>query len=217
MALRKHHRQGLLLVVATSSLVVATAAGFYYWDAFLLGVAATLLWVKKLFTLVGLLGLLKKLPFILLGGGKKLLVKTLGGLMLYSARSRFRVVRKLIVLLKLGARFLLRRMRYHWNDMAPWERWLVGIGAVPLILGALAMLLLFAVIPRSLRHLLTKKVGESAGAKVIDKAVPKKPREKLSQLHEQVKKQVGHWAKAKNDGRRADDDKKAGASGRDTG
>ncbi len=191
-------RQWLLLTVAAASLVVATFAGVYYWDAFLLGAAATLLWIKKLLTLGGLLGLMKKIPLLLLGGGKKLLLKTLGGLMLFSARSRFRVVRLAVVNLKLAARFVLRRVRYHWLDMAPWERVLVGIGAVPLVLGVIAVLLLFAVIPKSLRNLLTKKIGESAGAKVIGKAVTKIPKEKVETLHREVRNRIGDWVRKKD-------------------
>ncbi len=195
MAMRK--RQRILLFTAVASVVVATLAGFYFWDAFLLSLVAALLWVKKIFTLGSLLVLLKKLPFLLLAGGKKLLIKTLGGLMLFSARSRFRIVRKLIVNLKLAARFVLRRVRYHWRDMANWERVLVGVGAVPLIFSAVVILLVFAAVPKSMRNLLAKKVKESAAASVIGKAVPKKPRKQVEALHGEVKKKLKDWTTPK--------------------
>ncbi len=195
MAMRR--RQRVLVFAAVISVVIASVASVYYWDALLLSVVAALLWVKKAFTLGSLLVMLKKLPFLLLAGGKKLLIKTLGGLMLFSARTRFRPVRKLIVNLKLAARFVLRRVRYHWRDMADWERLLVGIGAVPLVFSALIVLLVFAAIPRSVRNLLAKKVQESTAASVIGKVVPKKPRAKVEALHGEVKKKLKDWTISK--------------------
>lgn len=122
--------------------------------------------------------MLAKLPFILLAGSKKLIVKIVGSLLLYSARTRFRTVRHFLVALKLMLRKLIRTMKYHWQDMHWWERLLVMINAVLLAPAVAITLVTFALAPRTIRALLVVKLQESAGATMIHRAIPETVKEK---------------------------------------
>uniref|UniRef100_UPI003AF780D7 hypothetical protein n=1 Tax=Thiolapillus sp. TaxID=2017437 RepID=UPI003AF780D7 len=100
-------KKKLLIVAASASVVVATAAGVYYWDAMLVGIVAVLLWLKKMATLKGLLILLKKLPFLLLLGMKRLVIKVTSRFLLFSAHLRFYRLQRLLRYLRVRA-YLVR-------------------------------------------------------------------------------------------------------------
>lgn len=127
-------KKKLLIVAASASVVVATAAGVYYWDAMLVGIVAVLLWLKKMATLKGLLILLKKLPFLLLLGMKRLVIKVTSRFLLFSAHLRFYRVQRLLRYLRVRAYLVKRRLKYHWGDLSGVEQMLATVAALPLVI-----------------------------------------------------------------------------------
>ena len=180
-------RKGFLIAFAIAVIVAALVVGFYYWKPLTVVALAFIVWTKKLFTLSGLLLILKKLPFLIIGGGKKIFIKVMGGLLLYSARIRFRFIRKIIVNLKLAARYFNRKLLFHWEDMALWEKIIVWVASIPLTLVIMVILLMLVGIPAALRSFAIRKAQESTAAGVINKMVPEKTQDKISGLHEKVK------------------------------
>jgi len=169
----KTSRQRILIVVVSLILLGTALSGYIYWDALVVAAVALLMLTKKFFTFGSILMLLKKLPLLIVVGSKKIILKVLGGLLLLSARTRFRWAKWAIVNSKLTARYITRRLRYHWNDMAFWERSILIVASVPIAVTLLAVFLMLAFIPKSIRGLFIRKAQETTAAKMIDKVSPK--------------------------------------------
>ena len=197
--MRRTTRQRILVGFLVFSVVSASLVGYLYWDTALVALFGLLAFSKKFFTVSGLTLLLKKLPFMLLIGSKKLIVKSLGSLLLFSVRTRFRIVRKLIIKLKLIIRRLLRRIRFHWLDMTPWEKMVVYISSIPLLIVALLVFLLFAFVPKTIRNLALKKAQETTAATVINKGVPSKARETVEEINTTAKNAIKKTLLSKTD------------------
>ncbi len=186
----KTARHKALIAFLTLSVTIAAVAGYLYWESALISLLALLAWSKKLFTLSGIWLLVKKLPFMLIIGGKKLIIKALGSLLLFSVRTRFPLIRTIILRLKLWTRRILQRSRYHWSDMEPWEKVIVYVSFIPLTCAAVLILLLFAFVPRYIRNLLMRKVQESTAASVIDRGFPGKARQAVAEVHSNAKNRI---------------------------
>ena len=197
--MKRTTRQQLLIGFLVVSIIVATLVGFFYWQEAVVALLALWAFTKKLFTVNGLIMVVKKLPLLLLAGSKKLIIQTLGGLLLLSARTRVRFVREAIVRFKLKVRSLLRMIRFHWTDMNPWERVVVYVASVPLTLIAVILLLLFSFVPRTMRSFAVKKVQESTAATVIAKGVPDKAKKVVEQLHGDAKTKLKQTLKTPPD------------------
>ena len=180
-------RKTLLIGLALLSVAVATALGYYFWDALVVGMLAIIAGAKKLGTVKGLTLLLKKAPWLLLGGLKKLTLKILGGLLLLSARERFRPVRKLLILIKLRARKMLRRLRFHWSSLSLLEKGATLVALVPLSLLVLATLIYMVVMPKPLKLLTARKLREASGATVISRGLPRRARLRAAELYSKAK------------------------------
>ena len=188
--MNKTTRQRLLIILLLCSILIATFVGFLYWQSAAVGLLALWAFSKKLLTVNGLILVAKKLPFLLLAGSKKLIIQTLSSLLLFSARTRFRWIRKLLLRIKLLLRRLLRKVRYHWNDMDLWEKALILISLIPVTSVVLLFFLLFAFVPRYLRLLLWRKAQESTAATVINKGVPVKARERVAEINSLAKNKI---------------------------
>jgi len=186
----KTSRQRILIVVVSLILLGTALSGYIYWDALVVAAVALLMLTKKFFTFGSILMLLKKLPLLIVVGSKKIILKVLGGLLLLSARTRFRWAKWAIVNSKLTARYITRRLRYHWNDMAFWERSILIVASVPIAVTLLAVFLMLAFIPKSIRGLFIRKAQETTAAKMIDKAVPKSARKRVESLHDATKEVI---------------------------
>jgi len=186
----KASRQLLLIIIFCGLIIGTAASGYLYWDAVAIGGLALLVWIKKLFTLQGIILLAKKLPLLLFAGGKKIVVKVLGGLLLFSARTRFRLVKRIIVEVKLIARYLSRKLRYHWADMDLWEKALVAVTAIPATLALASIFLMLAFIPQSIRGLFIRKAQESTAASVIDQVLPKEAKKRADAIHSATKEVI---------------------------
>jgi hypothetical protein len=176
-------RKALLIALALLSVAIATALGYYFWDALLAGMLGIAAGAKKLGTIRGLTLLLKKTPWMLLGGLKKLTLKILGGLLLLSARQRFRPVRKLLILIKVRARKMLRRLRFHWSDLSLLEKGATLVALLPLSLLVLAALIYMLVMPKPLKLLAARKLRDTSGATVITRILPRGARLRAAELH----------------------------------
>ncbi|WP_456416621.1 hypothetical protein [Thiolapillus sp.] len=182
-------RKKLLIVAATASVVIATAAGAYYWDAVVLGFVAVVLWIKKLATLKGLLLLLKKLPFLLLLGLKRLVIKLTSHFLLYSAHLRFRRLQRLLRYLRVRAYLVKRRLKCHWNDLNGVERILATVAALPLATVLLVLLAVF-VVPRALFSFVGTKIKEHSSAAVLKQAAQLGVKEKLVLADQKIKETI---------------------------
>ncbi|WP_456413474.1 hypothetical protein [Thiolapillus sp.] len=176
-------------MAATASVVIATAAGAYYWDAVVLGFVAAVLWIKKLATLKGLLLLLKKLPFLLLLGLKRLVIKLTSHFLLYSAHLRFRRLQRLLRYLRVRAYLVKRRLKYHWNDLNGVERILATVAALPLATVLLVLLAVF-VVPRALFSFVGTKIKEHSSAAVLKQAAQLGVKEKLALADQKIKETI---------------------------
>ena len=183
-------RSKIILILALLSAVGATWAGYYYWDVFVLLVIAFFVWAKKLFTIVGLISLLKKAPLFLLVGGKKMALKLLGGWVLFSFRARFRPVRLIIVRIKLSSRYFIRQIRTHWATMSLWERLTLVMSVTPFLLLIVFLVLFFALIPQAIKGFALKKAQETTAAKVIENVVPEQLKAKAINIEKQVKNKI---------------------------
>ncbi len=182
-------KQKLLIVAATASVVIATAAGVYYWDAMLVGLLAALLWLKKMATLKGLLVLLKKLPFLLLLGLKRLVIKVTSRFLMFSAHLRFQRLQRLLRYLRVRAYLVKRRLKYHWGDLSGLEQVLATVAALPLVI-VLTVLLVVFVLPRALFTFLGNKVKEHSSAAVLKQAAQLGVKEKLAQADRKIKEKI---------------------------
>jgi len=182
-------KKKLLIVAATASVVIATAAGAYYWDAVVLGFVAVVLWIKKMATLKGLLLLLKKLPFLLLLGLKRLVIKVTSHFLLFSAHLRFRRLQRLLRYLRVRAYLVKRRLKYHWNDLNGVERILATVAALPLATVLLVLLAVF-VVPRALFSFVGAKIKEHSSAAVLKQAAQLGVKEKLALADQKIKETI---------------------------
>ncbi len=182
-------KKKLLIVAATASVVIATAAGAYYWDAVVMGFVAAVLWVKKMATLKGLLLLLKKLPFLLLLGLKRLVIKVTSHFLLFSAHLRFRRLQRLLRYLRVRAYLVKRRLKYHWNDLNGVERILATVAALPLATVLLVLLVVF-VVPRALFSFVGAKIKEHSSAAVLKQAAQLGVKEKLELADQKIKETI---------------------------
>ena len=183
-------KSNFILFMALLSTAGAAWAGYYYWDAFVLLIIAFFVWAKKLFTIVGLISLLKKAPLFLLAGSKKMILKLLGGWVLFSFRARFRPVRLIIVRVKLYSRYFIRLIRLHWSTMSLWERLILAISVTPLLLLIIFLVLFFALIPQAIKGFALKKAQETTAANVIEKVVPEQVKAKALDIEKQVKNKI---------------------------
>lgn len=182
-------KKKLLIVAATASVVVATAAGVYYWDAIMLGIVAAILWLKKMATLNGLLILLKKLPFLLLLGLKRLVIKVTSRFLLFSAHLRFHRLQRLLRYLRVRATLVKRRLKYHWGDLSGVEQILATVAALPLVI-VLSVLLVVFVVPRVVFSFLGNKVKEHSSAAVLKQAAQLGVKEKLELADKKIKEKI---------------------------
>lgn len=182
-------KQKLLIVAATASVIIATAAGVYYWDAMLMGLLAALLWLKKIATLKGLLILLKKLPFLLLLGLKRLVIKVTSRFLMFSAHLRFQRLQRLLRYLRVRAYLVKRRLKYHWGDLSGLEQVLATVAALPLVV-VLTVLLVVFVLPRSIFAFLGNKVKEHYSAVVLKRAAQLGVKEKLALADRKIKQKI---------------------------
>ncbi|GEM_PF-6033283 len=183
------NRKKLLIMAATASVVIATAAGLYYWDALAVGLLAALLWAKKLFTLKSLFVLLKKLPFLLLLGLKRLIIKITSHFLLFTAHLRFRRLQRLLRYLRARAWLVKRRLKYRWQDLSGLEQLLATVAALPLVV-ILSLLIVVYVLPRAVLGFLGGKIKEHSSAAVLDKAARLGVREKLEKAEKKLKEQI---------------------------
>ncbi len=183
------NKKKLLIMAATASVVIATAAGLYYWDALVVGLLTALLWMKKLLTLNGLLVLLKKLPFLLLLGVKRIVIKITSHFLLYTAHLRFRRLQRLLRCLRVRAWQVKRRLKYHWQELSGLEQVLATVAALPLVVILLVLLLVF-VIPRALFGFLGGKLKEHSSAAVLNKAAELGVKDKLVVAEKKIKDQI---------------------------
>jgi len=179
----------LLIVAATASVVVATAAGIYYWDAMIVGLLAMLLWLKKMATLKGLLILLKKLPFLLLLGLKRLVIKVTSRFLMFSAHLRFQRLQRLLRYLRVRAYLVKRRLKYHWSDLSGAEQILATVAALPLVVVLLVLLVVF-VLPKAVFSFLGNKLKEHSSAAVLKQAAQLGVREKLEVADRKIKEKI---------------------------
>ena len=182
-------KRKLLIMAATASVVIATAAGLYYWDALVVGLLAALLWVKNFLTLKGLLVLLKKLPFLLLLGVKRIVIKITSHFLLYTAHLRFRRLQRLLRYLRVRAWLVKRRLKYHWQELSGLEQVLATVAALPLVVILLVLLVVF-VIPRALFGFLGGKLKEHSSAAVLNKAAELGVKDKLLVAEKKIKEQI---------------------------
>jgi len=182
-------KRKLLVMAATASVVIATAAGLYYWDVLVVGLLAALLWVKKLFTLKGLLVLLKKLPFLLLLGVKRIVIKITSHFLLYTAHLRFRRLQRMLRYLRVRAWLVKRRLKYHWQELSGLEQVLATVAALPLVVILLALIVVF-LIPRALFGFLGGKLKEHSSAAVLNKAAELGVKEKLVVAEKKIKEEI---------------------------
>ncbi len=193
-------KKKLLIVAATASVVIATVAGVYYWDAMLVGIVAILLWLKKMATLKGLLILLKKLPFLLLLGLKRLVIKVTSRFLLFSAHLRFHRLQRLLRYLRVRAYLVKRRLKYHWSDLSGVEQVLATVAALPLAT-VLSVLLVIFVLPRAVFSFLGNKVKEHSSAAVLKQAAQLGVKEKLAQADRKIKEKIREKLLRKKGGR----------------
>ncbi|WP_457668784.1 hypothetical protein [Thiolapillus sp.] len=182
-------KKKLLIVAASASVVIATAAGVYYWDAMLVGLVAVLLWLKKMATLKGLLILLKKLPFLLLLGMKRLVIKVTSRFLLFSAHLRFYRLQRLLRYLRVRAYLVKRRLKYHWTDLSGMEQVLATVAALPLVIVLLVLLVIF-VLPKAVFSFLGNKVKEHSSAAVLKQAAQFGVKEKLQLADRKIKEKI---------------------------
>ena len=182
-------KKKLLIMAATASVVIATAAGLYYWDALVVGLLAALLWVKKIFTLKGLLILLKKLPFLLLLGVKRIVIKITSHFLLYTAHLRFRRLQRMLRYLRVRAWLVKRRLKYHWQELSGLEQVLATVAALPLVVILLVLIVVF-LIPRALFGFLGGKLKEHSSAAVLNKAAQLGVKDKLVVAEKKIKEQI---------------------------
>ncbi len=182
-------KRKLLIMAATASVVIATAAGLYYWDALVLGLLAVLLWVKKFLTLKGLLVLFKKLPFLLLLGLKRIVIRITSHFLLYTAHLRFRRLQRMLRYLRVRAWLVKRRLKYHWRELTGLEQVLATVAALPLVVLLLTLLVVF-LIPRALFGFLGGKLKEHSSAAVLNKAAELGVKDKLVVAEKKIKEQI---------------------------
>ncbi len=182
-------KRKLLIMAATASVVIATAAGLYYWDALVVGLLAVLLWVKKFLTLKGLLVLLKKLPFLLLLGVKRIVIRITSHFLLYTAHLRFRRLQRMLRYLRVRAWLVKRRLKYHWQELSGLEQMLATVAALPLVVILLVLIVVF-VIPRALFGFLSGKLKEHSSAAVLNKAAELGVKDKLVVAEKKIKEQI---------------------------
>ncbi|WP_456404792.1 hypothetical protein [Thiolapillus sp.] len=182
-------KKKLLIMAASASVVIATAAGVYYWDAILVGVVAALLWLKKMATLKGLLILLKKLPFLLLLGLKRLVIKITSRFLLFSAHLRFHRLQRMLRYLRVRAYLVKRRLKYHWGDLSGMEQVLATIAALPLVI-VLSVLLLVFVVPKAVFSFLGGKIKEHSSAAVLKQAAQLGVKERLELADQKIKEKI---------------------------
>jgi hypothetical protein len=178
-----------LIVAATASVVIATVAGVYYWDVMLAGVLVVLLWLKKMATLKGLLILLKKLPFLLLLGLKRLVIKVTSHFLMFSAHLHFRQLQRFLRYLRVRAYLVKRRLKYHWGDLSGMEQLLATVAALPLVV-LLSVLIVVFLIPRALFSFLGGKVKEHSSAAVLKQAAQFGVKEKLQLADQKIKEKI---------------------------
>ncbi|WP_294041066.1 hypothetical protein [Thiolapillus sp.] len=210
-------KKKLLIVAASASVVVATAAGVYYWDAMLVGIVAVLLWLKKMATLKGLLILLKKLPFLLLLGMKRLVIKVTSRFLLFSAHLRFYRVQRLLRYLRVRAYLVKRRLKYHWGDLSGVEQMLATVAALPLVI-VLSVLLVIFVLPKAVFSFLGNKIKEHSSAAVLKQAAQFGVKEKLQLADRKIKEKIREKLLRKRRGKAAGgktEDVTAGADDRE--
>ncbi|WP_041067938.1 hypothetical protein [Thiolapillus brandeum] len=182
-------KKQLLIMAATASVVIATAAGLYYWDAMAVGLLAALLWAKKLLTLKALLVLLKKLPFLLLLGLKRLIIKVTSHFLLFTAHLRFRRLQRMLRYLRVRAWLVKRRLKYHWQELSGAEQVLATVAALPLVV-ILSVLTVVFVLPRTLFGFLGSKLKEHSSAAVLKKAAQFGVRDKLVVAEQKIKEGI---------------------------
>jgi len=182
-------KKKLLVVAATASLVIITAVGIYYWDTIVIGFLAALLWVKKLATFKGLLFLLKKLPFLLLLGLKRLAIKVTSHFLMFTAHLRFHQLQRLLRYLRARARMVSMKLKYHWDELSGLERVLATVATLPLVL-VLATLMLIFVIPKTLLAFLGVKIKEHSGAAVLKQVADLGVKEKLDAAEIKIKEKI---------------------------
>lgn len=182
----------LILILAVLAVLAASIAGYYYWDAVILALLVALAWLKKWVTLGALWTALKKAPYILVLGSKKLIVKILGGFLLFAAHSRFRIVRRFIVGLKFRSRTIVRRVKFHWGELSLLERTATIVAAIPVtvLIGITLTLLALMYIPKVLISFLSLKLKEESSAKVLKRAIPGKIRDRVSAIGERARKYI---------------------------
>lgn len=182
-------KKQLLIMAATASVVIATAAGLYYWDAMAVGLLAALLWAKKFLTLKALLVLLKKLPFLLLLGLKRLVIKVTSHFLLFTAHLRFRRLQRILRYLRVRAWLVKRRLKYHWQELSGVEQVLATVAALPLVV-VLSVLTVAFVLPRALMGFLGGKLKEHSSAAVLKKAAQLGVRDKLVVVEQKIKEGI---------------------------
>ncbi len=178
-----------LIVAASASVVIATAAGVYYWDAMLAGGVVVLLWLKKMATLKGLFLLLKKLPFLLLLGLKRLVIKVTSHFLMFSAHLHFHQLQRFLRYLRVRAYLVKRRLKYHWSDLSGMEQLLATVAALPLVV-VLSVLILVFLIPKALFSFFGAKIKEHTGAAVLKQAAQLGVKEKLAVADKKIKNKI---------------------------
>ena len=201
----------IILMLAVLAVLAASVAGYYYWDVIILALLVALAWIKKWITISALWTALKKAPYILVLGSKKLILKILGGFLLFAAHSRFRSVRRFIVGLKYRSRTIVRRVKFHWGELSLLERTATVIAAIPLavLIGITLTLLALMYIPKVIISFLSLKLKEESSANVLKKVIPGKIRHRASAIGEQARKFIRErlrLGKRKGEGSRADDE-----------
>jgi hypothetical protein len=183
------NKKKLLIMAATASVVIATAAGLYYWDAIVVGLLAALLWAKKLLTLKGLLVLLKKLPFLLLLGVKRLIIKITSHFLLFTAHLRFSRLQRVLRYLRARAWLVKRRLKYHWQELSGLEQVLATVAALPLVV-LLSVLIVIYVLPRAVFGFIGGKLKEHSSAAVLNRAARLGVKDKLEKAEKTLKEQI---------------------------
>ena len=183
------NKKKLLIIAATASLVIAAAAGLYYWDVMVVGLLAALLWAKKLLTLKGLLILLKKLPFLLLLGLKRLIIKITSHFLFFTAHLRFRRLQRLLRYLRARAWLVKRRLNTHWQELSGMEQLLATVAALPLVV-ILSVLIVIYMLPRAVFGFLGGKLKEHSSAAVLKKAAQLGVKDKLVAAEKKIKEGI---------------------------
>lgn len=161
------------LILLTTLACASVAAIVWVWiakhEVLWPALVGTVPLLKKFLTWKALVVGLKKLPWFLVAGLKKYVLKIVGSLTTLHVGMRFPWVNRQIVTVKQHATKLLERVRTHWQTCSLFEKILIVLFSTALAI--LALVLIF--LSKSLQLLTLRKGSESTAEQLIKRSVPR--------------------------------------------